>query len=155
MLLCPTESARTAADTQELKSFYARYSDGHTTEPHVLDALLLQSVQSNSATRFYFQVDPDVAKGKRSIVSAAAAIFSPDGLCCHLRHVLSPLARRVSFLSDVLTQLERGHSFTLCTASVRPSYLNSMMELGACCAVSFKFRANSRSRFSSSPLLPS
>jgi hypothetical protein len=132
MLLCPTESARTAADTQELKSFYARYSDGHTSEPRVLDALLLQSVQSNSATRFYYQVDPDVAKGaKRSMVSAAAATFSPDGMFCHLRHILSPLARRVSFLADVLTQLERGYSFTLCTASVRPSYLNSMMELGA------------------------
>jgi hypothetical protein len=47
-----------------------------------------------------------------------------------LHYVVSPLARRVSFVADVLTQLERGNAFTLCTASVRPSYLTSMKELG-------------------------
>ena len=151
MLLCPTERARTAADAQELKLLYAKFSSD--TAP-TLDALL-QAAQSNSDTEFYFQVDPDAGKGsKRSMVSAAAATVSPDRSWCHLQYVASPLARRVSFLADVLQQLERGHPCTLCTASVRPSYLASMMELGTY-FVSLKFLSNLRSRFSSPQLLPS
>ena len=156
MLLCPTERARTPADAQELKSLYAKFSsDGCCTVNPVLDSLLVQAVRPNSDTGFYYQVDPDVGKGsKRSMVSAAAATVRPEGLWCHLQHIVSPLARRVSFLADVLTQLERGHSCTLCVASVRPSYLSSMMELGAC-VKSLKLESNSFSRFSSPQLVPS
>jgi hypothetical protein len=134
MLLCPTERARTSADAHELKLLYAKFcSEGCSVAP-VLDDLLLQAVQQNSSTGFYYQVDPDVGRGsKRSLVSAAAATVGPEGSWCHLEHIVSPLARRVSFLADVLTQLERGYSFTLCTASVRTSYLTSMTELGEIC----------------------
>ena len=134
MLLCPTERARTSADAHELKLLYAKFcSEGCSVAP-VLDELLLQAVQQNSSTGFYYQVDPDVGRGsKRSLVSAAAVTVGPEGSWCHLEHVVSPLARRVSFLADVLTQLERGYSFTVCTASVRSSYLTSMTELGEIC----------------------
>ena len=131
MLLCPTERARTPADAEELKALYAKFAaDGCSAAP-ILDTLLSQAVQANSVTGFYYQIDPDVCRGsKRSLVSAAATTASSDGSWCHLHYVVSPLARRVSFVADVLTQLERGNAFTLCTASVRPSYLTSMKELG-------------------------
>jgi hypothetical protein len=131
MLLCPTQRACSPEDAEELKALYAKFSqDGCSTDP-VLETQLFQATQSNSATGFYYQVDPDVCRSsKRSIVSAAAATVSPDELWCHVQHVTSPLARRVSFIADVLMQLERGYSIMVCTASVRPSYLASMKELG-------------------------
>jgi hypothetical protein len=132
MLLCPTERARTPSEAEELKALYAKFSaDGCSADPH-LETQLSQVTQSNSTTGFYYQIDPDICRGiKRSMVSATAATVSSDGLWCHLQHVVSPLARRVSFIADVLTQLERSFSITLCTVSVRLSYLTSMRELGA------------------------
>jgi hypothetical protein len=131
MLLCPTERACTSADFQELKSLYGKFSTDGCAFPDSLDSSLLQAAQADPTTVFYYQVDPDVGRGcRRSLVSAVAVTINPDASWCLLQHVVSPLARRVSFLADVLTQLERCYSYTLCTASVRPSYLPSMAELG-------------------------
>ena len=141
MLLCPTERARSPADAQELASLYAKFhsEDGSSVAPPLppLDALLSQAVRPDSLTGFYYQVDPDVGRGsKRSLVSAAAATVNSEATCCHLHHIVSPLARRVSFVADVITQLERHYPSIMCTASVRPSYLTSMTELGESSALS-------------------
>jgi hypothetical protein len=158
MLLCPTERARTTEHAQELASLYAKFScDGSCVIPP-LDALLSQAVRADSLTGFYYQVDPDVGRGsKRSLVSAAAATVNHEGTWFHLHHLVSPLARRVSFVADLLMQLERHYPSNLCTASVRPSFLPSMMELGGCFDLSHAppfFLTPPQKRFSPTELLP-